>query len=224
MKEGRKRKKTRRYGMIQYRKAKRSELEEVAHLSAEAFCAYPMFDVVLHKKFKDKKSYIKFTKELHHVLVKAYTRKHCCFVGIDQKEIVSMALLQRPDMKEVSLWDYVLSGGVKLILQGGVKTILKLMEISHEASKKIKNQCKEAWYVELLAVNSEYRGKSLGSNMIQNGIIPFVKKHNGKAITLITNTQINRKFYKKNGFIELSESSITNGGRTIGNWSYCLNL
>lgn len=50
------------------------------------------------------------------------------------------------------------------------------------------------------------------------------KKHGGEELTLITNTEGNRKFYKKNGFQEFSDRKLEQNGQTIGNWSFCMDL
>ncbi|RPK05451.1 hypothetical protein BSBH6_02153 [Bacillus subtilis] len=52
----------------------------------------------------------------------------------------------------------------------------------------------------------------MGSKMI----IPFISKSGGGTLALITNTDLNRSFYKKNGFEEFSESRI----RRFNHWGF----
>lgn len=55
-------------------------------------------------------------------------------------------------------------------------------------------------------------------------ILPYVKEHGGDALCLFTNSQINRKFYQKNGFREFNERFFTYMGKELGNWSYVYDL
>ena len=68
------------------------------------------------------------------------------------------------------------------------------------------------------------KGCGLGSSMLQDCLIPYIKNQGGEELTLITNTEINRKFYTKNGFREFSERMLEQNGQTFGNWSFCLDL
>jgi hypothetical protein len=51
-----------------------------------------------------------------------------------------------------------------------------------------------------------------------------VKEHGGDALCLFTNSQINRKFYQKNGFREFNERFFTYMGKELGSWSYVYDL
>lgn len=57
-----------------------------------------------------------------------------------------------------------------------------------------------------------------------NCIIPFVREHSGDALSLYTNSEINRKFYTKNGFKEFNEQLFTYRGKNLGSWSYIMPL
>ena len=45
--------------------------------------------------------------------------------------------------------------------------------------------------------------------MMQEGIIPYVKEHGGKKLCLYTNSEINCRFYKKNGFEEFDSPTFS---------------
>ena len=60
--------------------------------------------------------------------------------------------------------------------------------------------------------------------MLQDCLIPYVQEQGGQELTLITNAEINRKFYTKNGFREFSERTLEQNGQQIGNWSFCLEM
>ncbi|MGG3338833.1 GNAT family N-acetyltransferase [Bacillus subtilis] len=50
--------------------------------------------------------------------------------------------------------------------------------------------------IEVLGVSPFYQGKSLGSKMINDCLISFISKCGGGILTLITNADLNRSFYK----------------------------
>ena len=63
------------------------------------------------------------------------------------------------------------------------------------------------------------RGKGLAVICCKTALSP-IKTRGDKLLSLITNTEQNRKFYTKNGFQEFAGRKLTRQGRTIGNWSF----
>ena len=102
----------------------------------------------------------------------------------------------------------------------GFSRILDFFTISEEAHADCAKNCPGAWYLELLAVDGNRKGQGLGSNMLQDCVIPYIKTRGDKLLSLITNTEQNRKFYTKNGFQEFAGRKLTRQGRTIGNWNF----
>ncbi|MDV3522848.1 GNAT family N-acetyltransferase [Bacillus subtilis subsp. subtilis] len=74
--------------------------------------------------------------------------------------------------------------------------------------------------MEVLGVSPFYQGKSLGSKMINDCLISFISKCGGGILALIMNTDLNRSFYKKNGFEEFSESRIRRFDHETCNWGF----
>ena len=60
--------------------------------------------------------------------------------------------------------------------------------------------------------------------MLRECVIPYVKEHGGEALSLYTNSEINRKFYSKNGFREFHAQQFEYNGKSFGSWSYRMNL
>ena len=82
----------------------------------------------------------------------------------------------------------------------GLSKILNFFHFSEDARADCDKKHPSAWYLEVLAVDDSLKGHGLGSGMLQDYLIPYIQKHGGEELTLITNTEGNRKFYKKNGF------------------------
>ncbi|GED01339.1 GNAT family N-acetyltransferase [Bacillus atrophaeus] len=176
---------------------------------------YPFMDLLV-KRGKNDRSFI---FEMHKGLTKAYFKKHFCFLGIQNGEIVVAALLKHRDKPDISLIDYIAAGGIKIIKMGGF-LVLNMLTVTNEAEKSYKSLKEPAWYLEVLGVLPSYQGKSLGSKMINDCLIPFISKSRGGVLALFTNTDLNRSFYRKNGFEEFSESRIRRFNYEICNWGF----
>lgn len=210
--------------MVEYRNARENDVNELAQMVSESFGEYPLFDIVLRDSFNNVHDYTDFTKEMHKVHIRTFIRKHICFVGVENSQICSMVLLEEPSAKKVSTWDYIKAGGLELIPRIGLQKLLTMKMVEEEARREITGVYKEAWYIEMLAVNHQFKGQQLGTKIINDCIVPYINKHGGSKITLITNTELNRKFYTKNGFLELFENTIKRKGKEAKNWSYLREL
>lgn len=210
--------------MIVYREAAPKDFNRIAQLSAQSFGNYPYFDFAFRHAFKDNASYIAYMEKLHRVHIKANVRQNKCFVGLQDGKIVSAALLQDPAQKRAAVEDYVKAGGLSLIFPVGFSKILNFFHVSEDARADCDQKHPSAWYLEVLAVDGSRKGCGLGSGMLRDCLIPYIQTQGGRELTLITNTELNRRFYMKNGFREFSERTLEQNGQKIGNWSFCLNL
>lgn len=210
--------------MILYREANNTDLAAITNLCAESFLEYPYFKTTFYNGFKNEHGYKKFMNDMLYVHIKAYMRKHICFVGEKNTQIVSVSLLKHPNLQGIGLIDYILCGGIKLLFQGNPANLIKFtnyMDVAHQACE---DQKKDAWYLELLAVDRNCQGQNLGSRMIQECLKPFILKMKGVELSLITNTKLNCKFYEKNGFKIFDARQIGSKNNPIDNWSYCMQL
>lgn len=73
---------------------------------------------------------------------------------------------------------------------------MNMLTVTNEAKKSYNSLKEPAWYLEVLGVSPSYQGKSLGSKMINDRLIPFISKCGGGILALIMNTDLNRSFYK----------------------------
>lgn len=210
--------------MITYCEAKKNEIKKIAELVANSFGEYPMYTLTFRDKFKTKEAFLKYMKKLNKVHIGANARKHKCFVGERDGKIVSVALLQNPNIKRINLFDYILAGGVGLLFPVGFKRLIDFFDISNQAHLDCEKKYKNEWYVELLAISPECKGQGFGSQMINDCLIPHVKEQGGQKLTLITNTEKNCKFYAKNGFVNFAVSELKWKNKSIQNWSFYKNL
>lgn len=210
--------------MINYREIRKNEVKDVAEMVANSFGEYPMYTLVFRDLFKNKEDFIKYMAKLDLVHLKANARKHKCFVGIEEGEIASVAILQDPSIKRLSVFDYILSGGISLLFPVGFRKILSFFDISNIAHVDTETEYKDSFYIELLAVNPKIKGKGYGSKMIKECIIPYVRTKKGKKLTLITNTESNYHFYLKNGFKCFVKRKLSYKEKEIDNYSFYMDL
>ncbi|URZ01914.1 GNAT family N-acetyltransferase [Clostridium felsineum] len=206
--------------MIFYREVKKEDLKKVSKLYAQAFKEYCYLKCTVGNNFNNDDKYLHFLEMLFFINIKTYMKKHICLVGILDGKIVSSAVLKNPDRSEIGLFEYIFSGGIKLLKEISLLNILSFLNFMDDSQKAFKSIRRPIWYLEALAVDKLYQGKKLGSKMINDCVIPCVIDHGGKEIFLITNSEINRKFYTQNGFTEFSDDVIHFKNININNWSY----
>lgn len=207
-----------------FRKATTDDLKQMAQLAAHSFEDYVIYEQSVKSTFKSKADYFRFLYEMHHVLFATALRKGANFVGTIDGEIVSIALLESPDHKSFSLWDYMRAGGVRMIPYMLRNRLMHFLKLINSASEKCLDGTPQSWYLSMLAVSKNHQGKSLGSKMIHDCVIPFVKGNGGKRLTLITNTESNVNFYQKNGFTPFSSSMLHFKDGSVDNWSFQLEI
>lgn len=204
---------------MNFRIADKKELIICTKVVKDAFDEYEFFNMFIEHPQK-RKAYFEVLME---VWMKNCFQYGTVLVGTENDEIVSVAVLNAPDDKEIDFIDCSIKT-IKLFCIGGIKNtkrFLKMCETSDEACHVLPNP---KWHLVLLAVAKKYSGKGIGSLMLQNCIIPYVSKHGGRLLTFNTNAEVNRSFYKKNGFEEFDISTLYENGKELGNWSYKMNL
>ena len=91
--------------MIDYREANSKDFDRIAHLSAQSFGNYPYFTCVFRNAFKNEDAYKAYMEKLHRINIKANAQQNKCFVGVQDGEIVSAALIQDPAKKKADVED-----------------------------------------------------------------------------------------------------------------------
>ena len=208
---------------IEYKKYNNSYEKETLNIFAKAFENYPLFEIV-KDDFKTEKRYHSFYNSFMKALFKATIRKNECYIGINDEKVIDLVIIDAPTDKPVGFLDYVLSGGIKPILKLGLFNALKFLKLSDETEIVVKNIKEPRWHLYFLVVEPEYQGKGVGSDAINNFLIPFVKEKKGNLITVTTNSKHNINFYTKNGFSLIKEETLTYKNRTVNNWSFRMDL
>ena len=160
---------------IEYKKYNNSCEKETLNIFAKAFENYPLFEIV-KDDFKTEKRYHSFYNSFMKALFRATIRKNECYIGINDGKVIDLVIIDAPTDKPVGFLDYVLSGGIKPILKLGLFNALKFLKLSDETEIVVKNIKEPRWHLYFLVVEPEYQGKGVGSDAINNFLIPFVKE------------------------------------------------
>lgn len=209
---------------MQFRKATQDDLKEMSQLAAHSFADYIIYEKSVKSTFKTKKDFHRFLYDMHYVQFASFLQKGVSLVGTIDGEIVSIALLESPDQKKITLMDYMKAGGIRMIpyiFKNGLMHFKKLIE---QASEKCKDGTPKSWYLSLLAVSKKHQGQNLGSKMINDGMIPFIKKYGGQRLTTNTNNEINVKFYEKNGFVQFFTNTLPFKKGPVRNWGFKMEI
>ena len=141
-------------------------------------------------------------------------------VAEENSRISGMAVLQAPGDPEIDIIDFSHKESRILIDLAGMDTLnafLHMCEVSDRACRSLPDP---KWYLVLLAVSVRQEGLGIGSQLLQNAVIPHILKNGGGLLTFNTNAEVNVPFYHKNGFQEFDVSVLHENGVDLGNWSY----
>lgn len=208
--------------MLEYRKMTQEELHTCSLLAAKAFYDYEYFSIfVPHDKRRQH-----FLNALIRCEFQANFRKSTVnyITAWENGRIVAVAQLCTPYFKKPSDFDYIKAGYLNAAFKGGFRTTAAWVEMDRKASAPCHKLGEKNWYLSLLTVAKPDEGRGIGSCFLNEYIIPYVKAAGGEIISLFTNSEINCKFYEKNGFFLFDKKQFEYGGKTIGSWSYKMKL
>ena len=210
--------------MVKYKRYVRSYEAEVLKVFTESFVDYPLFGGVFKDRFKSEKKLRSFYERLIKGIFRATVRKDDCYIGIADGKVRVIVVVEKPSDKPVGFWDYAVSGMPGIIARIGLRDTLKYMELSDKTEIVVKSIPEPRWHLYFLAVDPKYQKLGLGSGAIQDLLIPLVKNNGGDLMTVTTNSEKNVDFYIKNGFTLIKEEKLEYKGKTIGNWSFRMDL
>ena len=210
--------------MIEYKRYDRSYEDEVLKVFTESFVKYPLFWGVFEDRFKSEIKLRSFYEHLMRGIFKATIRKDDCYMGIVDGKVTVIVIIEKPSDKRVGFWDYAVSGMAGIIARIGFRDTLKFMEMSDKTEIVVKNIPDKRWHLYFLAVDPKYQKLGVGSSAIQDFLIPLVKSNGGNLITVTTNSEKNVSFYINNGFTLIKEETLECNEKSIGNWSFRMDL
>ena len=205
---------------IVYRKARLDEYPKIGKVVADSFFDYPFLTLIIDD-LKKLENYPAFLELLESLLTRLYIKEETCLVAEQDGEILAVALLQQNDFSTLS---YLLNGVIKLFRYISPRNFLKYLDLVDRSEEHLKKSNSFDWYLMLLAVNPSVKGQGVGSAFLRDAVEPYVKSKGCKRLGLITSTEKNVPFYKKNDYVLLDFMELEYGTKSIGNWAFLKNI
>jgi len=199
-----------------YRKARLDEYQKIGKIVADSFFDYPFLTLIIDD-LKKPEYYLAFLELLESLLTRLYIKEETCLVAEQDGEILAVALLQQNDF---SILSYLLNGVIKLFRYISPRNFLKYLDLVDRSEEHLKKSNSFDWYLMLLAVNPSLKGQGVGSAFLRDAVEPYVKSKGCKRLGLITSTEKNVPFYKKNDYVLLDFMELEYGTKSIGNWAF----
>ena len=202
-----------------YEEMRPEEMKNCVELASKAFGHYDFFSVYIPSRRIPRflRSMLGVEFRVNQGLVRYFTAK-------ENGKIIAVAIVRDPSYKMPTEKQYLKAGFWKNLVIGGYKNVVAWYEMDQTAIKPCETLGGKTWFLHLLAVDVEKEGMGIGSRMLQECVIPYVKEQGGETLCLYTNSEINRKFYKKNGFREFDSTVFSYKGNSFGSWSYRLDF
>ena len=210
--------------MVEYKQYDSSYEAETLKVFIESFVHYPLFWGIFEDLFKSEIKLRSFHAQLMKGLFKATIRKEACYIGVADGKVRAVVIVEKPSDKPISFWDYAVSGMAGVIAKIGLANTLKFMELSDKTEIVVKSIPEKRWHLYFLAVDPNYQSQGIGTGAIQNFLIPLVKSNGGNLITVTTNSEKNVDFYIHNGFSLVKEETLEYNAKSIGNWTFRMDL
>jgi len=207
-------------GEIVYRKARLDEYQKIGKIVAYSFFDYPFLTLIIDD-LKKPEYYLAFLELLESLLTRLYIKEETCLVAEQDGEILAVALLQQNNF---SILSYLLNGVIKLFRYISPRNFLKYLDLVDRSEEHLKKSNSFDWYLMLLAVNPSLKGQGVGSAFLRDAVEPYVKSKGCKRLGLITSTEKNVPFYKKNDYVLLDFMELEYGTKSIGNWAFLKNI
>lgn len=176
---------------------KEEELDECGEIVARAFENYEYISNYISNSEKRKK----FVSVCMPIELKV-NKRAIRFVAKEGGTSVAVATLFPPGVSRVNDIEYIKAGFAKAFVYGGVIDVNAWVNMDKKASAPCHSLDKDVWYLNLITVDPSCQGRGIGSRFINECIVPYVREHGGKKLSLFTNSEINKTFYFKNKFEE----------------------
>ena len=205
--------------MIRYEQVRREDLPACTALAVRSFMDYAYFA----NYFPAANSRRRFLEKMLEIEFQLCYGKTDIWGAWDGDRLCAVALLCPPEWVKPSAWEYMKAGYGKVFLAGGIRRVSDWDDMNAEAMKPCHAE-KGAWYLSSLTVDRNLEGQGIGSRMLRECLVPRIREQGGKSLVLFTNSEANQRFYEKNGFRLFREEEYTYQGKTMGSWSYRMDI
>ena len=201
--------------MITFQTMQPGEIKDCVNIAAEAFGSYDFFRAYV----TDDNKRPRYLRSMMITEYRVNRDKMTFFTAKENGKIIATAIVRAPGYVMPTTGEYIKAGFWRNILIAGLKNVAAWFEMDQDAGLPC-SELKEAYFLHLLAVDRSMEGKGIGSRMLKECIIPYAKEMGAGTLCLYTNSEINCRFYEKNGFRQFENREYSYGGVSFGSWSY----
>ncbi len=203
---------------MKFRKYTHKDHNETLILFIEAFAKYPVYTAA-RSFFQTKADYMRFVRFIIDTFLRVQQKYNTILLAEEDGKIISAAILASPHDESPKKYDFFLSAGLSTYLPTSIGNILGFRDMIISCEDYLYTLEKdEHWQLYMFAVKKEYQGKGAGTYFMNKCVIPYVKAHSGKYLSLTTNTKKNVDFYRDCGFDVLLRDDIYYNNQVINNW------
>lgn len=192
---------------MEFRKAKETDVDTIITIATEAFQKDPVL-LCMKDQCRSIAEYRRFVYTFQNIYISSLFSKGECFVAVRDYEVVGFAIIEPPERTPINLISYLFNGGLKALKFVSILNLIRYMNLLNQIIIPREMFVKPNWYLSLIAVAPSMQGKNIGGRMIHECILPYIKKEHGELLVLLTNTERNATFYKKNDFTLCSKSKV----------------
>ena len=203
--------------ILQVRSITKENLPDVCRLGARAFRNYPLY-TLWDGNLREGSSLDAFLFDFHRVFFPALSGHAVCRVVECDGKPAGSFILEKPDVKEAGVLQYVMNGGVRMLRHATLHSLLRFIRMTDDTLQGVPPMRNGHWHVHYLAVDPAFQGRGIGSAILSKQILPFVCRQGGKLLTLTTNAEDNVRLYEGNGFSVTHDYPVRCFGKEIYNW------
>lgn len=200
-----------------YSPMNRSEIRECAEVASQAFLDYEYFT-----------NYFPCEAERLDFLRKVITPEYRTNFGVshylvckEDDRIVAVADLHAPDYRKPGDLRYMLHGWWRVLLIRPAEPVNAWLQMDAAAGEFChQQQDATMWYLSSLTVHPDYQGRGVGTRMLRECIMPYIREHGGTRMCFFTNSEKNLRFYTGLGFEVRDTRTFTYRSHTLGSWSF----
>ncbi|MGL5940884.1 MAG: GNAT family N-acetyltransferase [Waterburya sp.] len=136
-----------------------------------------------------------------------------------EREIKQMAFWHSPNSGSINLMSMVKEGLLTMPFLFGWRTFKRVIEVTEEfdAIKDRVTAKNPVWHLNNMVVAKELRGSGIGSKVLKNQLESVVDP-SGFPTILMTQREVNVRFYQRLGFEVVDDSTIGSGEHKFTNW------
>ena len=203
-----------------------SEVNEIADILTDTFKTNPAYSIIFKQKSQQKDGLFWLFK----TSLILNNHKQILTSVIKEKntgKIIGTFTLIPPQVVKKGISIYSKIGILSFISKFGLKSFIRMLDLESCNKLSLKKSIKisEYYYLSMVVIREEYRGKGIGSYSIKYAINELISSNPAcKLIGLTTQLPENVIFYSRLGFDKLDEGYINFKGDRYYNYNMKLNI